>query len=72
MLHRSHLTDNEHVLAPDDALLHLGKQGLADVSLIFVAVGGVDVAVAGRNGSLYCALHGGAGAMGGLQQVKQF
>lgn len=72
MLHRSHLANDEHVLAPDDALLHLGEQGLADVSLIFVAVGGVDVAIAGRNGSLYSALDRGAGEMGGLQQVKQF
>lgn len=71
VLHRSHLTDDEHVLAPDDALLHLGQQGLADVSLIFVAVGGVDVAIAGRNGSLYRALDRGAGEKGGLQQVKQ-
>lgn len=52
----THLTDNEHVLIPDDTLLHHGSQSLANISFISVAVSGVYVAVASRNGSLYCTL----------------
>lgn len=51
-----HLTDDEHVLPSDDALLHLGLQGLADLDLIAVAVSGVYVTIASSNGGLYCAL----------------
>ena len=63
-----HLTDDEHVLAPDDALLHLGAQGLSDVNLIVVAVGGVYVTVTRGDGCLHCTLHRGGGERGGLQE----
>lgn len=52
----THLTNNEHVLAPDDALLHLGAQSLTNFHFILVAVGSVYVAVASCNGSLHCTL----------------
>lgn len=54
----SHLADDEHVLPPDDSLLHLRLQSLADFHLISVAVGGVDVAVSGCDGGLHGALDG--------------
>lgn len=71
-LFSTHLTDNEHVLAPDDALLHLGAQSLPNIYFIAVAVSSVYMAIASSNGSLYCALDWGAGQVGGLQQVKHF
>lgn len=55
-LFSTHLTDNEHVLAPDDALLHLGAQSLPNIYFIAVAVSSVYMAIASSNGSLYCAL----------------
>lgn len=56
VLFSTHLTDDEHVLPPDDALLHLGAQSLPNVHLIAVAVRSVYVAVSSSNGSLYCTL----------------
>lgn len=67
-----YLTDNEHVLAPDDALLHLGAQSFTDIGLIAVAVGGVNVAVASCDGGLYRTLDRGAGKMAGLQRAQHF
>lgn len=55
-LRSPHLTDDEHVLASDDALLHLGLQSFADIDFILVAVSSVYVTVAGSNGSFYCTL----------------
>lgn len=66
-----HLTDDEHVPASDDALLHLGLQGLANISLVSVAVSGVNMAITSCNGGLYCALDREARKLGGLQQLKQ-
>lgn len=62
-----HLTDDEHVLAFDDALLDLGLHGLADFLLVVVAEGGVEVAIAGGDGGLHSALDHVAGEVGGLQ-----
>lgn len=59
----THLTDDEHVLAPDDALLYFGAQSLANINFIFVAESSVYMAIAGRNGSLHCTLDRGAGKM---------
>lgn len=70
VLFSTHLTDDEHVLALDDALLHLGAQSFPNVHLIAVAVCGVYVAVASSDGCLYCALDWCAGKTGRLQQVK--
>lgn len=68
-----HLTDDEHVLAFDDALLYFGSHGLADLMLVFVAEGGVDVPVAGGDGGLHRTLdHVAAGEVGGLQRVRHF
>lgn len=53
---RTHLTADEHVLAPDDALLHLGEHSFANGHLVAVTVRGVYVAVAGSDGRLCCSL----------------
>ena len=58
----SHLAGDKHVLSPDDALLDLGAQGPADVHLVVVVVGRVDVAVARRDARLHSRLSLGRGA----------
>lgn len=66
----AYLADDEHVLAFDDAPLRHGAQGLADVHLVAVAVGRVDVTVASCYGGLDGPLDWGAGPVAGLQQSK--
>lgn len=67
----SHLTNDEHVLALDDALLDFGLHALANLTLVVVAEGRVDVAVAGGDGRLHSSLDHVAGEVGGLQRVRQ-
>lgn len=66
----THLADDEHVLAPDDALLHLGAESFAYIHLIEVGVGGVYVPIAGSNRCLYCTLDGRRRQVVRLQQEK--
>lgn len=67
----AHLTDNEHVLAFDDTLVHLRFQCLANISFILKAVSRVNVAIASSDGCLYRTLDCGVGKIRGLQQVKR-
>lgn len=64
----SHLTDNEHVLSSNDALLHLGAQSPANVLFVLIAVGSVNVAVSCCNGCLHCTLRRAAWKVGRLQE----
>lgn len=63
-----HLADNEHVLAFDDTLVHLGFQRLANISFILKAVSRVNVATTSSDGCLYRPLDRGVGEGRGLQQ----
>lgn len=52
----SHLADDVHVSTANDALLHLGTKGSADLHFVSVQVGRVNVAVTRGNGCLYSSL----------------
>lgn len=67
----AHLTDDEHVLSPDDTLLHLGFQCLTNISFILITVSCVNMAKTGGNAGFYCTLDCGGEKIGGLQQLMR-